>query len=266
VGEGTLPWSTYATFDSLTGAFRRGDWNRSAYFAADLGHYVGDGHMPLHITANYNGQKTGQTGVHSRYETSMISRYEDQLVYQTDSARYITGDIQNYIFQYLYLNYKYVDSILIADEDASSLSGSTSSSAYYGFLWERTGTFTTGLMKRGSQTLGDLIYTAWVKAGSPVFNPNAIGELGNGSVFYAVYPNPAGGIVHFPVYSNGRGEPVTLEIFDAKGQLAEIIEGKNPAPGLNDYSLETNNLKAGVYFCRIKMGTASASRRFVVAP
>ena len=37
--------------------------------AADLGHYIGDAHVPLHTTKNYNGQFTGQTGIHALWET-----------------------------------------------------------------------------------------------------------------------------------------------------------------------------------------------------
>ena len=86
--QGTLPWATMITFDSLKNCFQRRDWNRSAIFAADLGHYVGDGHMPLHITKNYNGQLTNQKDIHSRYESTMVGKYEAQIVYPADPAHY----------------------------------------------------------------------------------------------------------------------------------------------------------------------------------
>ena len=167
IDQGILPYTTIITFDSLKNCFQRRDWNRSELFAADLGHYVGDGHMPLHITRNYNGQMTGQTGVHSRYETSMISRFETQIVY-TPGQAHVIEDISGYIFSYLYENYKYVDSVLLADTYATSIAGGTGSDAYYQALWAKSSGFTIHLMKNGSTALADLIYTAWVQAGSPL--------------------------------------------------------------------------------------------------
>jgi hypothetical protein len=79
--EGILPWATLATYDSLKNAIMHYNWAKAMFFAADLGHYVGDGHMPLHITKNYDGQNTGNSGIHSRYESKMISGYNSYIVY-----------------------------------------------------------------------------------------------------------------------------------------------------------------------------------------
>ncbi|MEI7662893.1 MAG: hypothetical protein WCK34_11860, partial [Bacteroidota bacterium] len=38
IDQGILPWATITTYDSLKACFQRGDWNKSALFAADLGH------------------------------------------------------------------------------------------------------------------------------------------------------------------------------------------------------------------------------------
>ncbi|HEY9113754.1 MAG TPA: hypothetical protein VIN10_03585, partial [Bacteroidales bacterium] len=64
IEQGILPWATKTTYDSIVSCFMRRDWDKAGLFAADLGHYVADGHMPLHITMNYNGQHTGNTGIH----------------------------------------------------------------------------------------------------------------------------------------------------------------------------------------------------------
>jgi hypothetical protein len=87
-GSETLPangiwsWAALNTFDSLRNCFQRHDFIKAQVLATDLGHYVADGHMPLHITKNYDGQNTGATGIHSRYETTMIgsaSKVGDQV-------------------------------------------------------------------------------------------------------------------------------------------------------------------------------------------
>jgi len=57
--QGTLPWAILKTFDSLQAAFENYRWNDAMLHASDLGHYIGDSHMPLHLTRNYNGQYTG---------------------------------------------------------------------------------------------------------------------------------------------------------------------------------------------------------------
>ena len=38
------------------------DLERILKYSAGLGHYIGDAHVPLHTTENYNGQLTNQKG------------------------------------------------------------------------------------------------------------------------------------------------------------------------------------------------------------
>jgi len=266
IDNGILPWATLRTFDSLQKCFERKDWNRSAYFAADLGHYVGDGHMPLHITKNYNGQLTGQTGVHSRYETSLISRYESQIVYAPEPAGYI-NDVPNYVFGYLYHNYRYVDSILIADTYASNHAGGTGSAEYYQLLWEETGAFTIGMMSDASTALASLIYTAWVMAGSPEMHPNGIGEPGQTLQpdLLPAFPNPASESVCFPfVLPEGRMR-VTLSVFNEPGTLEEIVFEQVMEGGYHRVNWESGELTPGVYLCRMNAGGCSFTRKFVVS-
>ena len=49
------------------------------FFSAIIGHYVADAHVPLHAVLNYNGQLTGQTGIHNRWEDELFTRYQKQL-------------------------------------------------------------------------------------------------------------------------------------------------------------------------------------------
>ena len=247
IDNGTLPWTTKITFDSLKSCFQRRDWNKSAYFAADLGHYVGDGHMPLHITKNYNGQMTGQSGIHSRYETSMISRYEAQIIYPADSAQMIP-DVQHYIFEYLYHDYLYVDSILLADSFAKTASGSITSDAYYQALWAKSGSFTIQMMRTGSNAFASLIYTAWVQAGSPLMFPNAVEELAlNAGVrILQNYPNPAHGHTIIPVELPDDNY-IKLSILDATGRRVEVLADKYMHRGRHDIRLNTETYPDGLY-------------------
>ena len=40
-----------------------------------LGHYISDLHMPLHTVINYNGQFSGNDGIHKRWEHRLVDEY-----------------------------------------------------------------------------------------------------------------------------------------------------------------------------------------------
>lgn len=69
--NGILPWYIEDMMVKLTKAFK--DKNRAEilFLAADLGHYIGDAHMPLHTSANHDGQLTDQKGIHSLWESRL---------------------------------------------------------------------------------------------------------------------------------------------------------------------------------------------------
>ncbi|MCK9204586.1 MAG: T9SS type A sorting domain-containing protein [Bacteroidales bacterium] len=263
--HGIIPWATLATFDSLRACFERHDWLKSALFAADLGHYVGDGHQPLHITENYNGQFTGQDGIHSRYESSMISRNESQLVYPSDTVHFI-ANVKNYIFSYIYFNHLYVDSILMADLAAKSIAGNTTSTAYYQAMWDKTGAFTIDLLRRGSNSLADLIYTAWVQAGSPVFYPLAVEETTRASDSLALhnFPNPCYGqtTIEYEVYDGKT--PVTILIYDPSGKLKNTLVNQVQETGRYRLIWNADHCETGIYLCVLKSGSQTVTRKIAL--
>src|SRR5438093_9274562 len=79
VEKGRLPWRVGEAYRDLVAAFRAGDPARILAAAAVVSHYEGDAHVPLHAVVNYDGQLTGQTGFHTRWESEMVERYERQL-------------------------------------------------------------------------------------------------------------------------------------------------------------------------------------------
>src|SRR5690625_6385588 len=57
---------------------------------ADIGNYVADAHVPLHTTVNYNGQLTGQTGLHAFWESRIPELFaQDHFSAWVGPARYI---------------------------------------------------------------------------------------------------------------------------------------------------------------------------------
>jgi len=72
---GYVPYQVQFTKNQLTTAFRNKNKDSIIFYAADLGHYIADAHVPLHTTINYDGQLTDQKGLHSLWE-SMIPELE----------------------------------------------------------------------------------------------------------------------------------------------------------------------------------------------
>jgi len=164
--NGTLPWVTDSTYHALVQQFKSKEWTNAVLTAADLGHYVGDGHMPLHLTLNYDGKLTDQTGIHSRYESKMINKYVDEITVKRSRTRKV-NDVSRYVFDYIYSNYQYKDSLLNADKFAFEKANHEYSDVYYVTLWNRTQGFTKRLIADSSKSLAELIRMAWIEAGSP---------------------------------------------------------------------------------------------------
>ncbi|MGB2957627.1 MAG: hypothetical protein WBD30_01930, partial [Bacteroidota bacterium] len=154
--NGTIPWATVWVYDSLVAQLSRGDWTTAKLTASDLGHYVADAHQPLHCTLNYNGQFTDNYGIHSRYESGMLSpdTYLPALFITPDSTSFIT-DRLSYAFDYIRHSNGLVDSVLNADNHAKTVSGwngsGTPPGSYYVALWEKTEAMTLDQMQRGTR-------------------------------------------------------------------------------------------------------------------
>ena len=80
--QGTLPWRTAEFYGRLQREFASLKRQPVPGYAVDnivlysaiLAHYVADGHVPLHGVVNYDGQLTGQQGLHSRWEAELFER------------------------------------------------------------------------------------------------------------------------------------------------------------------------------------------------
>ena len=83
---------------SLTDHDELGGQSRARKAAADLGHYVGDAHVPLHTTSNYNGQKTGQKGIHAFWESRIPELSGGQYSNFVPTVNYI-DDPQSFIWE-----------------------------------------------------------------------------------------------------------------------------------------------------------------------
>ncbi len=261
--EGILPWATLATYDSLKNAFLHYNWDKAMFFAADLGHYVADGHMPLHITKNYNGQYSGNDDIHSRYESTMIYYFNSQITYLGDTVK-IIPDVSQYIFDYLYKNYTYVDSVLIADDYATTAAGSTSGSTYRNALWNKSKKFTVLLFKNASHALAELIYNAWVEAGSPPVGSVGINEsIVDKDIIIQNYPNPFSISTKISFLIKEYRENVSLSIYNSNGCLvAQLYNGEYDS-GMYEFNWEPVQLNNGIYYAVLNCGNATDYQKIV---
>jgi hypothetical protein len=253
--DGILPWATLKAVDSLTGLFKAKNYTQAVLVAADLGHYVGDGHQPLHITANYDGDQTNQSGVHSRYETDMIKTNQSLLVYDPIPATYIS-DKASFVFDYINQNHKYVDSILIADKA--------------GTLWASTGAFTIKLLQNASYKTASLIYSAWVDAGSPDMTTGVEGEknqIVDKNMTLSAFPNPFNPDVTIEysipesIANNGN---MNVSVYSPLGELVTTLADAPAASGTGRLHFNGSHLSSGVYYVVMKSGAETITKKIAL--
>lgn len=253
---GSLPWTIVKNYEALVQAFLQKDWHRAVLLSADLGHYIGDGNMPLHLTANYNGQFSSQTGIHSRYESNMINQYASSLVILQKEAVFLPS-VPDYIFPMVYRNYLYVDSLLKADS-ISFASAKSYSTAYYTSLWNLTKNFTGSLISNASEALASVIYTAWVNAGRPSLSPSFLEDVEltvKGFSLEQNYPNPFNPTSRI-TYSLPKSGVVTLKVFDLLGNELETLLQEEQQKGRHTYELHLQNQhwSSGIYLYQMSFG------------
>lgn len=264
--NGTNPWTLVYEMDSLTAQLKRGDWNAAYMTAADIGHYVGDPHQPLHATRNYNGQETNNSGIHSRYESSMVKKFKDEITFQKDSVHYI-DDVYGFAFAYLLHSNSLIDSIFHADNIAKAASGGSYSDTYYAKLWELTGDMTKAQMQSATIDLASLWYTAWVNAGL-LQKPTLVKKKSSSSKpesinLYQNYPNPFNPktTIQFDLSEKNN---VALNIFSLEGkEIAQLMNG-DLDEGNYVAEWDASQVSSGVYFYQLQVGEYSVTKKLLL--
>lgn len=179
--HGIGPWSAYLTFLSLTKAFEQRNKAAILRLSADLGHYLGDLNVPLHTTKNYNGQLTGQDGIHGFWESRIPELLAKDYSFWVGKAEYVEKP-QMAIWDAVSVAHSMVDSVLRIER---ALSSSFPIDQKYSYE-ERNGLtvrvysrdFTTAYalalnhqverqMRKSIKMIADFWFTAWVNAGQP---------------------------------------------------------------------------------------------------
>ncbi|WP_373522730.1 zinc dependent phospholipase C family protein [Aquiflexum sp.] len=182
--HGIGPWNAYHTKIQLTEAFKRKDAKAILRLAADLGHYIADINVPLHTTKNYNGQLTGQYGIHAFWESRVPELLSDNFDFFVGKATYLEKP-QLTAWDAVIVAHMALDSVLTFekvlserfDEDKKysyEERGGISTRVYSKEFTVSYNDMLSGQverqMRRSVKMIADFWYTAWIDAGQPDLN------------------------------------------------------------------------------------------------
>jgi hypothetical protein len=177
---GIVPWHVYRVYHQLKDAFFIQDPAKILKVSAEIGHYIGDAHVPLHTTENYNGQLTGQDGIHGFWESRLVELFSEDYDFFVGRAEYIPNP-QIEIWNAVITSHHLKDSVLLAEKKLAKRFGEKK------FSFETKGKQTVktysvsysrayhkvlrGMVEKRMQAavkmVGSIWYTAWVDAGKP---------------------------------------------------------------------------------------------------
>jgi hypothetical protein len=181
---GILPWAIASNYYYLVKAFKAHDTLAILNASANLGHYVADAHVPLHLTQNYNGQLTGQNGIHALWESRVPELFGNHYNFYADKAQYIEDPLKE-AFRICSGSFKNVDSVLRlervldkafpADKKYEMVKHGNKMvqdySTAYCFAYQK---LLHGMIEKRMRasilSVGSYWYSAWVDAGQPDLN------------------------------------------------------------------------------------------------
>lgn len=178
---GIAPWNILLMKLKLQKAFENQNVDLILKYSSDIGHYIGDVHVPLHTTENYNGQLSNQKGIHGLWESRLVEIHYDNYDYFVGKSSYLKN-LRSHIWKVVRDSHFAVDSVLSIEKN---LSKEMSSDQKYSF--ERRGNITTRVYSLDFSkayherlnhmverrlvsaifSVGSIWYTAWVDAGQP---------------------------------------------------------------------------------------------------
>jgi hypothetical protein len=183
---GSLPWQIQDMMAKLTKAFKDKHKSEILLLSADLAHYLGDAHMPLHTSLNYDGKLTNQPGVHAFWESRLPEQFGDTYNLNTREAKFI-DDVTKETWRIIKNTHQLADTLLAIDRQVRKTlgddklykkddQGNVLKSKYNSPIQsdEYAKAFHTALngmveaqLKNSITAVADFWYTAWVNAGKP---------------------------------------------------------------------------------------------------
>jgi hypothetical protein len=177
---GIVPWHINVMYYRLRDAFMLMDPTKILSVSADLGHYVGDAHVPLHTTENYNGQLSGQHGIHGFWESRLPELFAGNYDFLVGKAEYVPNPLEK-AWEAVGTSNLLLDSVLSIEKKLSAKFGERKysfetkgkqtikvyskeiSKAYH----EALKGMVERRMRAAIKMTGDLWFSAWVDAGQP---------------------------------------------------------------------------------------------------
>ncbi|HEY1648348.1 MAG TPA: S1/P1 nuclease [Terracidiphilus sp.] len=181
---GLQPWVTDEVWERLKSAMRQyrelkasgGDTapveQAIIFYAGWLGHYVGDGSQPLHVTVQYNGwtgpNPNGYTTahqIHYEFESPFVAAniHAPEVEAKMTPVKAIDGDMFDAYMAYLRHTATYVEKVYQLEKAGGFVGAGTPESRE----------FTAERLAAGASMLRDMIYTAWLDSAQPVPDPYA---------------------------------------------------------------------------------------------
>ena len=176
---GYLPYAIVENYGRLVNAFRHWRNAKAAaeresaranalFYAGTMGHYVGDGSQPLHLTIHFNGWADNAPNphdyakdrkLHTRYEIDYPnSAIEDATVKPKIASPTRLNDVSGSVKQYLTQTFSDVEPLYELEK----------SGEFNPLRPQPKGTaFIATQIARASTMLGSLWYTAWLESGEP---------------------------------------------------------------------------------------------------
>ncbi len=188
---GLQPWETSEVWERLKAAFREYRTLNEAhtdtrpveaavlFYSGWLGHYVGDGSQPLHVTVQYNGWTganphgyTTEHTIHSQFETAYVAAN-----IRPADVRPLLAPVHPLPDEWAeYLAYLRRSGTLVEQtyhiEKEGGFTGAGSPEAKQ---------FTEQRLAAGASMLRDMIYAAWVQSAEPVPDPHGAQKAVSGT-------------------------------------------------------------------------------------
>jgi len=170
--NGLLPWREADMFGQLRRAFeslgrREGQApGNVVLFAAAAAHYIQDAHQPLHASNNYDGQLTGQRGLHARFESDLFERFESKLTIEPAAPMPMMHP-RDVAFDILLESFRLVPGLLDADKKAIE-GKDTYDDQYFEKLLVGVKPMLEQRLRASITQTASLMIGAWTAAGKPM--------------------------------------------------------------------------------------------------
>lgn len=181
---GIVPWHIERMKYRLINAFEAGDTKAILRISADLGHYIADANVPLHTTENYNGQLSGQIGIHGFWESRLPELFFEEYDFFVGKASYLKNT-QLAAWDAVILAHTALDSVLSFEkilterfdeskkftyEERNKITIRTYSRPFSAAYHQMLGGQVERRLRASIKMIGDFWYTCWVEAGKPDLN------------------------------------------------------------------------------------------------